>query len=182
MFRLGIIPVLLFILRMFSVPDCVLTLSRHSVSTVLSVLFFSSFFPSLRLPHSSCWSHCCPRWWKTGKIETQSEARERQRDSSKGGGGCSAPTPVHALSPARGRSDRAGRLSSEDLHHVPEEVHRGPGPPGYHWDLGPRGESSAGAEEAGKLAGTGVQLVEGQPEEEERRQRAEAEQRRRGGR
>lgn len=101
---------------------------------------------------------------------------------SKGGGGCSATALVHALSPARGRSNRAGRLSSEDLHHVPEEVHRGLGPPGHHRDLGPRGESSSGAEEAGKLAGTGVQLVEGQPEKEERRQRAEAEQRRRGGR
>lgn len=56
-------------------------------------------------------------------------------------------------------------LGSQDLHYVPEEVYRRPGAQGHHWDLSPRGEGSAWAEEARKFTGTGLQLVKGEPQE-----------------
>lgn len=56
-------------------------------------------------------------------------------------------------------------FGSQDLHYVPEEVYRRPGAQGHHWDLSPRGEGSAWAEEARKFTGTGLQLVKGEPQE-----------------
>lgn len=136
-------------------------------------LGFAAFF--LFPPHSSCWSHCCPRWWHTRKT-----LREAKGGHTVG---------VHQT-PQRGRisdcvtcfqkrthwSKQRYQASAPktNLHDVPEEVYRRLGSQGHHWGLSSGGEGSAWTEEDGKLPGTGFQLVKGEPQEEEHRQCTES--------
>lgn len=44
------------------------SVSLASISSIKCLIFLSHPFP-----HSSCWSHCCPRWRQTGRIDTLTE-------------------------------------------------------------------------------------------------------------
>lgn len=47
------------------------SISLSSISSIKCLIFF--VFPSHPSPHSSCWSHFCPRWRQTGRIDTLTE-------------------------------------------------------------------------------------------------------------
>lgn len=59
---------------LFSSSCSCFLMSRCPPSSFRFLPYFS-VFPSRPLPHSSCWSHCCPRWWRTEKTETLSEGQ-----------------------------------------------------------------------------------------------------------
>lgn len=121
---------------------------------------------------SSCWSHCCPRWWQTGGGKDKRTLREAKqgREVSSNPTYQGGPGPVTNSKTPWSRWRYSSLASRTNLQDVPEEVYRWPGAQGHHWDLSPWGEGSAWAEEARKLPWRRLQLVKGEPAEKERRQ------------
>ena len=137
-------------------------LSCHPVlplASIFTIFFCLSISSPVSLSFPSCWFHCYPRWWLTEKTETLRDRRVHPTLESREISDpltCKEDTLIWVEVPG---------LGSQDLHYVPEEVYRRPGAQGHHWDLSPRGEGSAWAEEARKFTGTGLQLVKGEPQE-----------------